>query len=345
MLYLMSSLLVETRVIDQILPHPNADRLELAHIAGWQAIVPKGEYVAGEVVIYIPPDVVIPRDLAGRIGVTNYLVERADESGDHVLVTKQIKLRGEPSYGLVVDRDVLSDMRGSNVPGLDVSSDLGLKKFVPPARPVHGSSNRIKNTKAVLEVAGFPQYVDIENWRNYKGAIQEGEEVVATEKLHGANSRVGLVDGEWMAGSRRLRRLAPASFKPKYLTHQLTLSRRVRLAWKWFTGLFSKRQAPAEDKTYWFPLTVPGVQELLLGLECDGVRSATLYGEIVGDSVQDLHYGYTDGKLGYFAFDIKADGKYLPYDAFEKLTDMFQIPRSPALYRGSIQRGRASFPV
>jgi RNA ligase (TIGR02306 family) len=107
MLYLMSSLLVETRVIDQILPHPNADRLELAHIAGWQAIVPKGEYVAGEVVIYIPPDVVIPRDLAGRIGVTNYLVERADESGDHVLVTKQIKLRGEPSYGLSSSRPFL----------------------------------------------------------------------------------------------------------------------------------------------------------------------------------------------------------------------------------------------
>ena len=61
----------------------------------------------------------------------------------------------------------------------------------------------------------FPKYTDIEHYANYPTAIADGEEVVITEKIHGTNTRCGLVlvaaeDGvpqwTWMAGSHDVRR-------------------------------------------------------------------------------------------------------------------------------------------
>jgi hypothetical protein len=46
----MSSLIVEVSRIERVLPHANADALELAHIKGWQCVVPKGRYAAGDLV-------------------------------------------------------------------------------------------------------------------------------------------------------------------------------------------------------------------------------------------------------------------------------------------------------
>ena len=46
----MSSLIVEVCRIDKVLPHSNADVLELAHIKGWQCVAPKGKYAAGALV-------------------------------------------------------------------------------------------------------------------------------------------------------------------------------------------------------------------------------------------------------------------------------------------------------
>jgi RNA ligase (TIGR02306 family) len=69
----MSTLIVEVCRIEKILPHPNADALELAHIKGWQCVVPKGKYQAQDLVTYVPIDAVLPEALSDRLGVTKYL--------------------------------------------------------------------------------------------------------------------------------------------------------------------------------------------------------------------------------------------------------------------------------
>ena len=69
----MSSLIVEVSRIERVLPHANADALELAHIKGWQCVVPKGRYTAGDLVTYVPVDAVLPAELSERLGVTKYL--------------------------------------------------------------------------------------------------------------------------------------------------------------------------------------------------------------------------------------------------------------------------------
>ena len=43
----MSELSVEIAKIDNIMPHPNADRLEIATVGGWNCVVGKDIYTSG----------------------------------------------------------------------------------------------------------------------------------------------------------------------------------------------------------------------------------------------------------------------------------------------------------
>lgn len=52
--------------------------------------------------VFIPPDSTLPREMAERLGVVSYLSERANVEGERELVVRQVRLRGEPSLGLVV---------------------------------------------------------------------------------------------------------------------------------------------------------------------------------------------------------------------------------------------------
>src|SRR4051812_36586251 len=90
----MSSLIVEVSQIDAINKHPNADAIELAVIKGWQCVVPKGKYRAGDRVVYVPVDALMPIPLADAIGITKYL------SNGRV---RCARLRGEPSFGVIMD--------------------------------------------------------------------------------------------------------------------------------------------------------------------------------------------------------------------------------------------------
>jgi RNA ligase (TIGR02306 family) len=75
---------------------------------------------------------------------------------------------------------------------------------------------------------------------------------VVTEKLHGTNSRIGMVDGEWLAGSHRVQR-------------------------------------GEGDEVYWSPRRHA---EKLVEALGKYHRQVVLYGEIVGSDVQSLDYGY-----------------------------------------------------
>ena len=50
-----------------------ADNIELGVIGGWNAIIKKGEYKEGDLVVVVTTDAVIPTKLSDAIGVTNYL--------------------------------------------------------------------------------------------------------------------------------------------------------------------------------------------------------------------------------------------------------------------------------
>lgn len=290
----MAECIVEVCRIDRMYAHPNADALELAHIKGWQCVVPIGRYTAGDLVTYIPIDSMIPLEHADRWGITRYLSVKSASADMEMPVpagrVRCARLRGEPSFGVIVDRE-----DPAWVEGQDVKAHYGIFKYIPPVKPTAGDAE-----------AGHPlfaEYTDIENLRNFPDVLEEGEEVVVTEKLHGTNCRVGLIEGELMAGSMSVRRKRPET--PEAMA----------------------------CSTYWFPMTLPAVRTMVEGLGAQH-RQFILFGEVYGSKIQDLHYG-CKGHFGFRAFDILADGKYLDADAFLAACADYGVETVPLLYRGA----------
>ena len=177
----MSSVVVVTKRIDQVRAHPNADRLEIVIVGGWQTVVPKGLYSVGSQVTYVPPDCVVPPALAERWGIAKYL------SNGRVRATK---LRGEASYGFVVPAE--------GKPGENLAAALGITKWQPPAKFGVGD--------AEPEHPLFTRYTDVENMRHFPSTFAQGELVQIAEKVHGVNVRIALIDGQRYAGSRTMQR-------------------------------------------------------------------------------------------------------------------------------------------
>lgn len=291
----MSSLVVEVCDVKRVYPHPNADALEFITVKGWPVLVQKSLGLKpGDLVVYFPPDTVMSRELADRLGIAKYLSElpkESDGSRPPGLRVRAARLRGEASYG-TIDHVVAPDWH----PGQDVAAHYGVTKFDPPQPTVDGDS--------LPRVEAFHSYTEIENIRNYPDVIRPEEEVVITEKIHGKNCRMGIVrvgDGwEWMAGSHAVRR------KPL--------------------------DAKGRPSDFWTCLTGP-VRDLLSHL-CDDARNVILFGEIYGSGIQDMSYGYTGGAKGFCVFDISVDGAYLGHEAKHESCRAFGVSQVPILYRG-----------
>ena len=59
---------VTTQRITSITPHPNADRLEIAHVLGYQCVVRKGLFSTGDLVVYIPERSLVPLPVQEVVG-------------------------------------------------------------------------------------------------------------------------------------------------------------------------------------------------------------------------------------------------------------------------------------
>lgn len=247
--------------------------------------VPIGQYQNGEKVVYFPADTLIPAIWAETWGVSKYL-----QNGDRV---KKVQLRGEASFGLAVK--LPKDMDWPV--GTNVADYFGATKYVQPIRAQCGDAESNHPL--------FEKFTDIENMRNFPDIFQDGEQIVASEKIHGTNSRIGLIDGVFMAGSKGTRRKMP-----------------------------SEEEMAAH--IYWFPLTLPGVKALLTGIaSTQGAKQVILFGEVYGPSIQNLHYGVEKGKgFGYRAFSLMVDGKYENYDYFLATCAHYGVETAPIVYRG-----------
>lgn len=175
----MSEFYVEVVQIGDIMPHPNADRLEVTTVLGYPVVVRKGEFRPGDKAVYVPVDAVVPKD---------------DSRWDFLAGCTRIKarkIRGYYSQGLLT---FCSD--ASWEIGCNVQTEMGIVKYEPPLKWVMQSENE--------KDPGFmPQYTDIEGFLRYENVLEPGERVVLTEKIHGTNARFCWKDDRLWVGSRR----------------------------------------------------------------------------------------------------------------------------------------------
>lgn len=294
----MSTINVEATRITSLNLHPNADRLEVAEVFGTTVVVPKGQFKAGQMVVYFPPNVLIPEDVAKQLGVHNYL-KHAVYPGDVISTQCRVaatKLRGVPSYGFVVRSPKLDATEGCLF-----NHYYKATKYTPPIKTVAGD--------ALPDHPLFHEYTDIENYWRYPDAIEEGTPVRITEKIHGMNSRAGIISVggdhfEFMAGS-----------------HHCNVK---------------EYDAAGRRSRYWLPFEYEPILRLLTWA-CDEQKSVILFGEIMGPGIQDMDYGLTEP--AYRVFDLSENGQYYDWEILRDACDFFGVPTVPLLYEGPFYKG------
>ena len=183
--------------------HPNADALELAVIGGYHSIVRKGDFKTGELAVYIPEQALVPEWLIKEMGLEGRLAGKAHNR------VKAVKLRKHLSQGLVYaareagisnfvaamgDDGVLH--RHAVHEGQDVTELLGITKWEPKMPSA-------MNGKC-WNAMGRTVHYDIENWKRYPTILEDREEVVFTEKIHGTWCCFGKSGDDYIVTSKGL---------------------------------------------------------------------------------------------------------------------------------------------
>ncbi|WP_026400769.1 RNA ligase (ATP) [Actinomadura rifamycini] len=173
-----------------VLPHDNADALELAQVGLYRAVVQKGRYATGDWAVYIPEGSVLPDELIGELGLTGKLAGSARNR------VKAVRLRGELSQGIVCRPRALdgTDLAAAHAEGRNFADELGIVKWVPPI-PVHMAGE-------VVPAPDLIRWIEIEDVKRYPTIFEPGEAVVATEKIHGTACLLTLADGEPFVSSK-----------------------------------------------------------------------------------------------------------------------------------------------
>lgn len=309
----MSTLKVEVVKIDEVLVHPNADRLELARVKGWNVVVGKGNFQEGHIAVYFPIDSVLPKKLEEQLFPPDSKIKL------HKSRIRTIKIRGAISQGMLVPISELRALDHMTLEvGDDVTSILGVTKYEPHNPDYQAGSS---NKPVRKGNPNFNRYTNIENIKNYNNVFTEGEWVWISEKLHGTSARYGYVE----------RYYEPTFFGKlcKYVDDILTM-----LGWcRTHEFVYGSRNVQLslntrKENIYLKVGKQENFQQKLKDGEC-------VYGEIVGYGIQKGYsYGCSPGEYKFFAYDVSVDGRWLNYAEFLNFCRERKITTVPCLYVG-----------
>jgi len=284
--------------IDNIEKHPNADKLSIIKLfdGGFTAIVKTGDFKIGDLAIYIEPDYIVPP--TPRFSFLDKPRIRCK------------RLRGVQSQGLLLP---VLETDTEFTEGKDVMKLLEIVRFVPTQKAgkylrtaglvqsqkeISFSSSRTKAPEALKNVKAY----DIESIRKNIKAFTPGEEIIATEKIHGCNSRYTFLSTEN----------------------------------KIFCGSREEWKANSEDCLWWSILDKnPWIETF-----CRANPDHILYGETFGQ-VQDLKYGAGPSDIFFRVFDVltslssehvEDSSGWWDYSRLEESFSQEQL--CPVVYRG-----------
>ena len=191
----MERKLASIQKILEVLPHTNADTLEIVKVLGWTCVVLKGQFVKDQQVVYIEPDAILPE------GKEEWAFMK-----DRGFRIKTIKLRGQVSQGLVFPISIVDDTffriqaeAGTLQDGVDVTEMLGITKYEPyvPAQlagTVKGNFPEFVHKTDEMRIQAVPEVL-------YR---HQQKPFYVTEKVDGSSMTVYIKDGEFGVCSRNL---------------------------------------------------------------------------------------------------------------------------------------------
>lgn len=273
----MSEFRIEIVRLGPVEALPNSNFLSITRVhGGYPCVIKSTDFKEGDLAVYVPVDGLVPLDHPKFA----FLKKEGDMKTHHRL--RAVRLRGTFSMGLLVPAD--SDMKE----GEDVRERLGIIKYEPPEPFQMGGDNE--------KDPGFlPTYTDIEGLRRWPDVLVPGEEVVISEKVHGANARFAFHEGRLWAGSH--------------------------------TGI--KKRDP--NNLWWKAAIQYGLEEKLQrhpGI----VFYGEVFGRVQDLHYGTMASGQI--RLAFFdALDVTTR-TYLPWDRFQAMLFDLELPLVPILYRG-----------
>ncbi len=274
--------LATIREIASIRPIEGADRIEVAQIDGWECVVKRGEFHAGECIVYIEVDSIVP--------------ERPEFEflRDRKFRVRTIKLRGQVSQGLVLPLSILPS--GNYPMGTDVTDVLGIKKYDPqaqqeallmqkqPQKPKSKLGQFLMRFKWYRKLfmkpkrkGGFPEWIV----KTDETRIQNLTTLFDIERNKGTKFSVTeKVDGQ--SGTYFLRRLSRRKYEFG------VCSRNIRLG-------------DPDNSSYWTIAKQLDIENVLRKLIGD-YETIVLQGEICGNGIQGNKYHISN--YDFFAFNL-----------------------------------------
>jgi RNA ligase (TIGR02306 family) len=166
--------------------HPNADSLSIVKVNNFTYVARTEDWVNNPLGVWIEPDYVVPADRPefAWLEKSHKVIENNGVKGYRIKVKR---LRGIMSMGLMVPAPAGAKL------GDDLMEHFGIVRYEPPVMSTGG--------EATKPPPGIRYVYDVENAYNFAHLFTDGEEVVATEKIHGANGRFCFLN-EMHAGSR-----------------------------------------------------------------------------------------------------------------------------------------------
>ena len=188
--------------VEQLRPHSNADRMQIATFFGNDTCVDLSVKV-GDIGIYFPTDL----QLSEEFCAANNLVRRKDENGNNVggymdpikRNVTTIRLRGEKSDGLYLPISCLSYLcvdKSIFHPGTTISVINGHEiccKWIPIAKNQNGSRKEGNHTRKKHPPIAplFQEHADTEQLAYNMDAFKPGDQIEITLKMHGTSQRTG----------------------------------------------------------------------------------------------------------------------------------------------------------
>ena len=305
----MSSFRVEIVTLRDILPHGNADRLEVARVWDWSVVVQKGVHKPGDAAIYIPIDSLLPQKLEDHLFPPESKIKL-----EHHRV-RSIKIRQALSQGMIIPLipSILAfypALLQKHI-GDDVADILEIVHYEPPMNsvPSHMRGNKRKRNHPLLF-----EYTDIENFKYYPELFQPDEVVYVTEKIHGTSVRYGRLPVHINSLWKRIRAFFHMLPRDEFVLG----SRHVQL------------QKDFKGRTF-YDVNVYAIVARQLNVENRLKLGEIIYGEIIGHGIQKgYEYGCSKDEWKLMVYDVKIEGHYLD---------------APALIAWCIERGFQAVPL
>jgi hypothetical protein len=321
----MSDWLVHLIQIDGFGKHPNADTLSITQIYGQNVIFRTGTYKKGDLAVFLPPDTVLPTDPNHPI-----LKDNPGLKPGHRI--DAVRLRGVFSNGLTIPARVLfTEEELASIPvGTHVADRIGVTKYQDQGDKLATIGENEKDPGVM------PVYTDIDGWAKYRnsGLINEGDEVVILEKIHGANGRFCYRNDRLWVGSR-------TCVKAQYVNEdgieknlwwavakELNIEDRFKRLLSGdfqFDDIEDGKLGRAKRRT---------MEKTVSALEGINLEGTVIYGEVYGQ-VQDLRYGVDKGAT-FRVFDSwnPSLGRYNDWPVTEAIAKGMSLELVPELYRG-----------